>query len=160
MKSLSALTWTSPLSELNVFVIMCIFGLHIIINTNGRWINGGNNQQIDPEWEEAVLIDVSFSVRRIRGEAKKCRKVYGIEHRDQWCTACRWKKACQRFLDWTEEDGEEEEEQQGLRQAALFGLAWWMFYTLWNQTYSFVFILFLHFLEVSFFIWTSFEGVL
>ncbi|XP_030628156.1 zinc finger protein 395a isoform X2 [Chanos chanos] len=37
--------------------------------------------------------------RKIRGEAKKCRKVYGIEHRDQWCTACRWKKACQRFLD-------------------------------------------------------------
>ncbi|KAM9367055.1 zinc finger protein 395a [Symphorus nematophorus] len=37
--------------------------------------------------------------QRIRGEAKKCRKVYGIEHRDQWCTACRWKKACQRFLD-------------------------------------------------------------
>lgn len=37
--------------------------------------------------------------RRIRGEAKKCRKVYGIEHRDMWCTACRWKKACQRFLD-------------------------------------------------------------
>ncbi|KAG7465768.1 hypothetical protein MATL_G00157040 [Megalops atlanticus] len=37
--------------------------------------------------------------RRVRGEAKKCRKVYGIEHKDQWCTACRWKKACQRFLD-------------------------------------------------------------
>ncbi|XP_073529971.1 zinc finger protein 395 [Phyllobates terribilis] len=37
--------------------------------------------------------------RKVRGEAKKCRKVYGIEHRDQWCTACRWKKACQRFLD-------------------------------------------------------------
>ncbi|TNM90558.1 hypothetical protein fugu_002847 [Takifugu bimaculatus] len=32
-----------------------------------------------------------------RGEAKKCRKVYGVEHRDRWCTACRWKKACQRF---------------------------------------------------------------
>jgi hypothetical protein len=40
-----------------------------------------------------------FFVRKARGEAKKCRKVYGIEHRDQWCTACRWKKACQRFLD-------------------------------------------------------------
>ncbi|KAL0969335.1 hypothetical protein UPYG_G00225730 [Umbra pygmaea] len=40
-----------------------------------------------------------WTSRRIRGEAKKCRKVYGIEHRDQWCTACRWKKACQRFLD-------------------------------------------------------------
>ncbi|XP_023662565.1 zinc finger protein 395b isoform X2 [Paramormyrops kingsleyae] len=37
--------------------------------------------------------------RRVRGEAKKCRKMYGIERRDQWCTACRWKKACQRFLD-------------------------------------------------------------
>ncbi|XP_027765948.1 zinc finger protein 395, partial [Empidonax traillii] len=42
---------------------------------------------------------VSLGTRKIRGEAKKCRKVYGIEHRDQWCTACRWKKACQRFLD-------------------------------------------------------------
>lgn len=39
------------------------------------------------------------STRKARGEAKKCRKVYGIERRDQWCTACRWKKACQRFLD-------------------------------------------------------------
>uniref|UniRef100_A0A674HZ75 SLC2A4 regulator n=1 Tax=Terrapene triunguis TaxID=2587831 RepID=A0A674HZ75_9SAUR len=34
-----------------------------------------------------------------RGEAKKCRKVYGMENRDMWCTACRWKKACQRFVD-------------------------------------------------------------
>ncbi|XP_039238903.1 SLC2A4 regulator [Pipra filicauda] len=37
--------------------------------------------------------------RRPRGDAKKCRKVYGMEHREMWCTACRWKKACQRFLD-------------------------------------------------------------
>ncbi|XP_009997013.1 PREDICTED: zinc finger protein 704-like [Chaetura pelagica] len=36
---------------------------------------------------------------RPRGEAKKCRKVYGMENRELWCTACRWKKACQRFLD-------------------------------------------------------------
>ncbi|NXY24463.1 ZN395 protein, partial [Atrichornis clamosus] len=42
---------------------------------------------------------VSLGTRKVRGEAKKCRKVYGIEHREQWCTACRWKKACQRFLD-------------------------------------------------------------
>lgn len=38
--------------------------------------------------------------RKPRGEAKKCRKVYGMEKRDLWCTACRWKKACQRFTDW------------------------------------------------------------
>ncbi|XP_034016360.1 zinc finger protein 704 [Thalassophryne amazonica] len=37
--------------------------------------------------------------RKVRGEGKKCRKVYGMENRDMWCTACRWKKACQRFID-------------------------------------------------------------
>ncbi|CAH2302994.1 SLC2A4 regulator isoform X6 [Pelobates cultripes] len=37
--------------------------------------------------------------RKGRGEAKKCRKVYGMERKDLWCTACRWKKACQRFID-------------------------------------------------------------
>uniref|UniRef100_A0A674E4D2 Zinc finger protein 704 n=1 Tax=Salmo trutta TaxID=8032 RepID=A0A674E4D2_SALTR len=37
--------------------------------------------------------------RKSRGEGKKCRKVYGMENRDMWCTACRWKKACQRFTD-------------------------------------------------------------
>uniref|UniRef100_A0A3P9NUQ6 Uncharacterized protein n=1 Tax=Poecilia reticulata TaxID=8081 RepID=A0A3P9NUQ6_POERE len=46
-----------------------------------------------------ALTAVCLIFRRIRSEAKKCRKVYGIEHRELWCTACRWKKACQRFLD-------------------------------------------------------------
>eukprot|EP00069_Balaena_mysticetus_P022631 bmy_14494T0 len=41
----------------------------------------------------------SAAGRKPRGDAKKCRKVYGMDHRDLWCTACRWKKACQRFLD-------------------------------------------------------------
>ncbi|CAN0029541.1 unnamed protein product [Lampetra fluviatilis] len=40
-----------------------------------------------------------FHFRKSRGEAKKCRKVYGMENKDMWCTACRWKKACQRFND-------------------------------------------------------------
>ncbi|XP_028405853.1 uncharacterized protein LOC114528428 [Dendronephthya gigantea] len=34
---------------------------------------------------------------RRRSENKKCRKVYGIENRDIWCTQCKWKKACTRF---------------------------------------------------------------
>ncbi|KAH0617615.1 hypothetical protein JD844_016047 [Phrynosoma platyrhinos] len=42
---------------------------------------------------------VSVGLRKPRGEGKKCRKVYGMENRDMWCTACRWKKACQRFID-------------------------------------------------------------
>ncbi|KAF3822568.1 hypothetical protein GH733_007942 [Mirounga leonina] len=41
----------------------------------------------------------TVSLRKPRGEGKKCRKVYGMENRDLWCTACRWKKACQRFTD-------------------------------------------------------------
>ncbi|RZF35692.1 hypothetical protein LSTR_LSTR010013 [Laodelphax striatellus] len=37
--------------------------------------------------------------RKARGDTKKCRKVYGMEHREQWCTQCKWKKACTRFGD-------------------------------------------------------------
>lgn len=37
--------------------------------------------------------------RKVRGETKKCRKVYGMEHRELWCTQCKWKKACSRFGD-------------------------------------------------------------
>lgn len=48
-----------------------------------------------------------LSGRKPRGEGKKCRKVYGMENRDMWCTACRWKKACQRFIDWSPEKNTE-----------------------------------------------------
>ncbi|XP_014668619.1 PREDICTED: zinc finger protein 704-like [Priapulus caudatus] len=34
-----------------------------------------------------------------RGEGRKCRKVYGMDNRDLWCTQCRWKKACSRSFD-------------------------------------------------------------
>lgn len=37
--------------------------------------------------------------KRSRGDVKKCRKVYGVERRDEWCTQCKWKKACARFVD-------------------------------------------------------------
>ncbi|XP_060516727.1 zinc finger protein 395 [Cylas formicarius] len=40
-----------------------------------------------------------ISPRRVRGENKKCRKIYGMDHREQWCTQCKWKKACSRFGD-------------------------------------------------------------
>lgn len=30
-------------------------------------------------------------------DGKKCRKVYGLEQRELWCTQCKWKKACARF---------------------------------------------------------------
>lgn len=52
-------------------------------------------RKFSPHWNLPCL-----SCRKPRGEGKKCRKVYGMENRDMWCTACRWKKACQRFIDW------------------------------------------------------------
>lgn len=66
--------------------------------------SGGHNKQgLAPRVRSVSVgeqwLQQSGPCRRIRSDAKKCRKVYGIEHREQWCTACRWKKACQRFLD-------------------------------------------------------------
>nr|XP_027201563.1 putative uncharacterized protein DDB_G0277255 [Dermatophagoides pteronyssinus] len=37
--------------------------------------------------------------KRVRGETRKCRKVYGMDKKDSWCTQCKWKKACSRFTD-------------------------------------------------------------
>ncbi|XP_036711200.1 zinc finger protein 395 isoform X1 [Balaenoptera musculus] len=68
-----------------------------------RSLSFSEPQQPPPAMKSHLIVTSSpraqSSTRKARGEAKKCRKVYGIEHRDQWCTACRWKKACQRFLD-------------------------------------------------------------
>ncbi|XP_006873440.1 PREDICTED: SLC2A4 regulator [Chrysochloris asiatica] len=47
----------------------------------------------------ALPSKLAANPRKPRGDAKKCRKVYGMDHRELWCMACRWKKACQRFLD-------------------------------------------------------------
>ncbi|XP_077009004.1 zinc finger protein 395 isoform X2 [Tamandua tetradactyla] len=68
-----------------------------------RSLSFSEPQQPPPAMKSHLIVTspprAQSSTRKARGEAKKCRKVYGIEHRDQWCTACRWKKACQRFLD-------------------------------------------------------------
>ncbi|CAB4061430.1 unnamed protein product [Lepeophtheirus salmonis] len=37
------------------------------------------------------------TVRRGGRDGKKCRKIYGLEQRELWCTQCKWKKACARF---------------------------------------------------------------
>ena len=44
----------------------------------------------------AAAAIIKSPTRRVR-EGKKCRKVYGLEQRDLWCTQCKWKKACARF---------------------------------------------------------------
>lgn len=37
--------------------------------------------------------------RRVRSESRKCRKIHGMENKDMWCTQCKWKKACSRYVD-------------------------------------------------------------
>jgi len=51
-----------------------------------------------PESEESGSQPYVFkSVSSGLKSDKKCRKVYGIEQKDMWCTQCKWKKACGRF---------------------------------------------------------------
>ena len=33
------------------------------------------------------------------GKGSKCRKVYGMDRKGEWCTPCKWKKACIRYTD-------------------------------------------------------------
>ena len=56
---------------------------------------GRNNPSSSPG--NNLSQNVKSPIRRPRGDAKKCRKVYGMDHRDLWCTQCKWKKACTRF---------------------------------------------------------------
>ena len=39
------------------------------------------------------------NTRKARGDGKKCRKVFGMDNKHMWCTQCRWKKACVKFID-------------------------------------------------------------
>ena len=36
------------------------------------------------------------SAVRLKNSAAKCRKKFGMENKHQWCTQCKWKKACSR----------------------------------------------------------------
>lgn len=47
----------------------------------------------------SVIPKTVGSHKKPRSDVRKCRKVYGMENRDMWCTQCKWKKACTRFLD-------------------------------------------------------------
>jgi len=60
---------------------------------------GGKKQSFGHTRIPFNIHKTSGQIRKIKGDGKKCRKVYGMEHRDQWCTSCKWKKACQRFTD-------------------------------------------------------------
>jgi len=50
-----------------------------------------------PESEDTTAPNMFKSLAGGLKSDKKCRKVYGIEQKELWCTQCKWKKACGRF---------------------------------------------------------------
>ena len=48
----------------------------------------------------SISSKTGLGYKKPRSEVRKCRKVYGMENREMWCTQCKWKKACSRFIDW------------------------------------------------------------
>ncbi|CAG2171012.1 unnamed protein product [Oppiella nova] len=67
-------------------------------SNNNRVSNGTNGLTIGTTILQTAINKTSPS-KRGRGESRKCRKVYGMDSRDAWCTQCKWKKACTRFTD-------------------------------------------------------------
>jgi len=55
-----------------------------------------------PEAPKSDLSEQPFAFKSVSSQPgvksdKKCRKVYGLDQKDLWCTQCKWKKACGRF---------------------------------------------------------------
>ncbi|TRY72766.1 hypothetical protein TCAL_00187 [Tigriopus californicus] len=62
--------------------------------TNVSNYNGSKLLRLSPKPTNPVP---KSPIRRPRGDTKKCRKVYGMDQKESWCTQCKWKKACSRF---------------------------------------------------------------
>ncbi|XP_062406454.1 zinc finger protein 395b isoform X2 [Sardina pilchardus] len=103
----STSAYSSPLSQSAPSSVWQIHTEHLyqVLASRSRSVSVGEQwlqRNSAPTRSHAISASPSrnhCTFRKGRGEAKKCRKVYGVERRDQWCTACRWKKACQRFPD-------------------------------------------------------------
>lgn len=76
--------WWHTMAHYN---ILCFLSL-LLLQSPGKYI------RLSPK---PYTSSPKSPLRRPRGDAKKCRKVYGMEHRELWCTQCKWKKACTRF---------------------------------------------------------------
>lgn len=67
-----------------------------------RPLDGGQGQAVvDGSWRRKPSSKLSLSGFAKKGdkhEMKKCRKVYGMTNKRLWCTQCKWKKACSRFM--------------------------------------------------------------
>ncbi|XP_039296353.1 zinc finger protein 395 [Nilaparvata lugens] len=86
-----------------ISVLAPVNGNHATALLSAQWSQGApspNSPQKYMRLSSSVPAKQPNSpTRKARGDTKKCRKVYGMEHREQWCTQCKWKKACTRFGD-------------------------------------------------------------
>ena len=84
----SICTMVATLFIVSLFLLTKVFNSHVLFQSPGKYI------RLSPK---PYSTSPKSPLRRPRGDAKKCRKVYGMEHREMWCTQCKWKKACTRF---------------------------------------------------------------
>lgn len=78
-----------------------------VTSTNGVNIGGKKLVTIQPKPEGGESIGINNRMgpktpgarknQAVIKSDKKCRKIYGIDQKDLWCTQCKWKKACGRF---------------------------------------------------------------
>ena len=77
-----------------LFIVSLSLSNHCRVSYNVLFQSPGKYIRLSPK---PYSTSPKSPLRRPRGDAKKCRKVYGMEHREMWCTQCKWKKACTRF---------------------------------------------------------------
>ena len=64
------------------------------------------------------------SSARGSAETRKCRKVYGMQGRDSWCTQCKWKKACTRFTNASKASAGGESKKNAIPATVVPSMAW------------------------------------
>ncbi|KAF7492503.1 Putative zinc finger protein [Sarcoptes scabiei] len=88
-KSFASIDSPSSTSQPNLFGSIN----NLMVSASSSSIASSSSHQLLMNGSNATL------ARRPRGESRKCRKVYGMDNRQLWCTQCKWKKACSRFID-------------------------------------------------------------
>lgn len=72
---------------------------HVHVDDNFTWPLRTTTSGARSQTKRTLHQTVHTNLRKGRGDGRKCRKVYGMENKHLWCTQCRWKKACIKFID-------------------------------------------------------------
>lgn len=73
---------------------------HQLAAASSNQLHQSDQQNVEPKSSgSSECLRPPKSISRSKRESRKCRKVYGMQQRQLWCTQCKWKKACSRFCD-------------------------------------------------------------